>query len=224
MLRGDTHMGVTLQTLHETTFDHGVILSQTPRPGIWTGNSSSLADINTVMAAEGARLLVDGLRRGDHVPPYVEAEGVQWEGDGRPPQHAPKISKADTGVDWTSWAAEDWRRRLRISRAVWTVVGVPGEEGARRRVIFHDASEVSEADVTGHRGTLDVYNGPLQQGDGEAEERYTIEASTCSVTGNVFIKLLGGNTWVRCQRAKVEGKPERAAAVTLKGLVSLGAA
>lgn len=222
MLRGDTHMGVTLQTLHETTFDHGVILSQTPRPGIWTGNSASLADINTVMAAEGARLLVDGLRRGDHVPPHVEAEDVQWEGDGRPLQHAPKISKADTRVDWTGWTAEDWRRRLRISRAVWTVVGVPGDDKGRRRVIFHDASAVSEADVTGHRGTLNVYS-PLQQGDGEAEERYAIEVSTDAETGDVFVRLLDGNTWVRCQRAKVEGKPERAAAATLKGLVSLDA-
>lgn len=225
MLRGDTHMGASLQTLHETTFDHGVILSQTPRPGIETGDVASLADVNRQMAAECARLLLAGLRRGDHVPPYVETAGVLRE-DGRTLQHAPKMTKADTRVDWAAWTAEDWRRRVRISRAVWTTVDVPGA-GVRRRVIFHDACEVGEAEVTGRRGTISVYGSqPQKQEDGRVEEgeeeRHTKIVSMDSGSGDVFIRLLDGETWIRCQKATVEGKPERAAAATLKDLVSVG--
>lgn len=235
MLRGDTHMGVTLQTLHETSFDHGVILSQTPRPGIWTGEEASLGAVNREMAVEGARLLLAGLRRGDHVPPYVETTGV-LRGARQPLQHAPKMSKADTRVDWAGWTADDWRRRLRINKAVWTMVGVP-RAAQQRRVIFHDASEVRENEVTGLRGTIQVYSprplaGEAERGhkaekkDEGGKEEVEEETSTRVIsldagTGDVFIQLADGHSWIRCQRAKMEGKPERAAVASLKGLVSL---
>lgn len=218
MLRGDEYMGASLQTLDDKRFDHGMILAQTPRPGVRIAEGTPLKEINGLMATEGADLLVNGLRSGVHVPPHVDGGWMAGELGDRPLQHAPKMSKAATQVDWTAWKAVDWRRRLQISRAVWTTIRVPQQagEGAskERRVIFHDAREVPVTEVTGQRATLEAV---YREGGGKGEQHERV-LSLDRGTGDVFL-LLPGNTWICCQRATLEGKPERAAATALKDLV-----
>jgi methionyl-tRNA formyltransferase len=218
-------MGASLQTLDEKKFDHGVILSQTPRPGIRIAENTTLAQINRRMATECAELLIDGLRSGVHIPPYVDAGWMagEMEAEGRALQHAPKMSKADFQIDWVNWTATDWRRRLQVSQSVWTHISVPRqdnrEDGAqkqlRRRVIFHDAQEVSVAEVTGRRGTIDAVH--LRPDGKEADGCYRQVVSLDEQTGVVYILL--GHIWIRCQRATLEGKLERTAAVSVHKLV-----
>lgn len=219
-------MGATLQTLDENKFDHGVILAQTPRPGIRIAENTTLARINRRMAMECADLLINGLKSGVHVPPYTDAGWMakEMEAEGRALQHAPKMSKADFQIDWVSWTATDWRRRLQVSQSVWTHIGVPQQEsnkkGAqkqqRRRVIFHDAVEVSEAEVTGRRATME---GVQLRPDGKEEDgRYRKVVSLDEQTESLYI-LLEGDTWIRCRRATLEGKLERAAPVSVHKLV-----
>lgn len=128
--------GVTLQTLHPAEYDRGVILAQTPPPGILVPEDVTLGTLHETLAAEGAKLLVDGLRRQVHVPPY-ETCGGWWppltpassasssssssaadtdaNTDANNPEtttiqlrDAPKMTNKDAHVDWRcrTWGAD----------------------------------------------------------------------------------------------------------------------
>lgn len=131
--------GVTLQTLHPTAFDRGEMLAQTPRPGLPVQPIHTTADLLALLAPEGARLLVDALRRDLHVgPPYAPVpDRVPVDvDDERRCRYAPKTTKADLAVDWArrlwarehpdlypedggAWTASDLARRFRA-------LGAPG--------------------------------------------------------------------------------------------------
>ena len=61
----------------------------------------------------------------------------------------------------------------------------------------------------------------VMQGDVEEDDGYVRQVAVDVAAGDVFIRL-EGTTWIRCRRATIEGKSERAAAVALKGLVVCG--
>ncbi|KAG5914218.1 hypothetical protein E4U42_000620, partial [Claviceps africana] len=116
LLRGDTHMGVSLQTLDDKAFDHGTILAQTPAPGFPIPPSASLQTITHEAATRGAEMLIRGLEKNLHVPPRhdagwkaadLRARGVDTL------QHAPKITKADSRIE-PAWTAEQFARRVRV--------------------------------------------------------------------------------------------------------------
>lgn len=127
--------GVTLQTLHPTAFDRGEILAQTPAPGVPVPASCTAADLLDALAPEGARILVDALRRDLHVgPPYAPVPGRVPVPEGDAARHAPKVTKADLAVDWGrrlwarehpdlypedggAWTASDLARRFRALAA-----------------------------------------------------------------------------------------------------------
>lgn len=62
-----THTGVTLQTLDAHVFDRGLILAQTPAPGLPIPENATTADLLNSLAPEGGRLLVEGLENGLHI-------------------------------------------------------------------------------------------------------------------------------------------------------------
>lgn len=169
ILRGRAAAGATLQTLHHRDFDRGDVLAQTPYPpGIPVPEGCDARRLHDILAAEGARLLVEGLRARLHVPPY---SGAGW----RPGaddvarglvRDAPKVRKSDAEVDWArwtwgrdeglypqgEWTAADLARRFRAvgvklgggggpGGGLWTraiTVRAPGE----KRVIFEDVAAV----------------------------------------------------------------------------------
>ncbi|CAI6100229.1 unnamed protein product [Clonostachys chloroleuca] len=216
VLRGDQFMGASLQTLDEEKIDHGTVLAQTPSPGMRIIQHPTLSRVNRKLAMEGADLLVQGLRDGVHIPPYVDAGWKARELEGQPLQHAPKITKADTQIDWLSWTAEDWRRRVQISQAVWTMVAtsVKGEVWIRR-LILHDVMEVPAEEVSPLRATIEVVT--RREGEGEQRLRKLIALDR---RGFVYI-LLDKHTWVRVRRATLEGKAERPAASAIRDFVVL---
>lgn len=70
LLAERSHTGITIQTLSPHAFDEGVPLLQTPRPGIPIPPECTLAHLHDLLAPEGAKMLVEALRMGLHVPPY----------------------------------------------------------------------------------------------------------------------------------------------------------
>lgn len=106
--------GVTLQTLHPAAYDRGVILAQTPAPGIPVPDDATTGSLLSTLAEEGAKLLVDGLTHEVHVPPY-ESCGGWW-----PPspstsdtagivfRDAPKLTTHQAHIDWRCrfWGAD----------------------------------------------------------------------------------------------------------------------
>ncbi|KAF4125712.1 methionyl-tRNA formyltransferase [Geosmithia morbida] len=162
VLRGDDYVGVSLQTLDAAHFDHGVILSQTERPGLRATRHWTLNLLTRKLAIEGSELLVEGLRQGLHVPPYSNAAAVADNDDGAdkvPGQrqqqrqqqerqglrHAPKIRTSDTEIRWDAWTADDWARRLQMKQAIWTKGQSQGTQGpSSRRLIIHDSRLVPE--------------------------------------------------------------------------------
>ncbi|KAI0974182.1 formyl transferase [Xylaria arbuscula] len=103
LLAGRTATGVSLQTLDHAAFDHGVVLAQTPQDALRIPQScTTVAALQALVTPAATRLLIEGLRKGLHVPPHesVVAEAnasLNSEGatDEKPLVHAPKITKGD---------------------------------------------------------------------------------------------------------------------------------
>ena len=208
-------MGVSLQTMHEEQFDHGVVLSQTPAPGIRMMQHPTLSRTTRKLAMEGAELLVQGLRDGLHLPPYQDAGWKAKELGGWPLEHAPKITPADTEVDWDSWTVADWLRRLQLKQAVWAVGEVDGPSGRiQRRLLLHDARQVPEDEVRGDRGTMEV----LTRGKDGEERRFRKTVSVDTRWGNLYL-LLDKDVWLRVRRATLESQTEKPAASAAKPFV-----
>lgn len=172
ILRGRTHAGATLQSLHHKDFDRGDVIHQTPYPpGIPVPEGCDVQQLHDMLAAEGARLLAEGLRRRLHVTPYEEDAGWRPTAEdlARGLVHdAPKVRKADAEVDWGcrtwgrdeglypegGWTAVDLARRFRAvgirlsgeagqggGGGLWTRAITVRHPG-EKRVIFEDVTAV----------------------------------------------------------------------------------
>ena len=149
LLAGRTRTGVTLQTLHHKSFDHGTILSQTPPPGFDIPNpdSCTVASLLDLVAPKGAQLLVDGIEHGLFVPPVKD---VGWCGKQTDSTliHAAKIKPEDRHIDWANWNSSDIGRRGRVLGPLWSkaLVSTKPADGALsffpKRVILIDTEEV----------------------------------------------------------------------------------
>ncbi|KAI1308628.1 formyl transferase [Xylaria venustula] len=85
LLLGRTATGVSLQTLDHAAFDQGVVLAQTPRDALRIPRScTTAAALQALVTPAATRLLIEGLRKGLHVPPH---ESVV--------EPTPKITKGD---------------------------------------------------------------------------------------------------------------------------------
>jgi methionyl-tRNA formyltransferase len=208
LLRGSSHTGISLQTLDARAFDHGTVLAQTPSPGIPIPASAALPDFTAQLAVKGAEMLVQGLRDGVHVPPHVDAGWKAAELEGEQLAHAPKIDKAAARVEWDSWTAVDWTRRIRVLGSVWAngVIGMAKHKGDTKRVLFLDAEAVAEEQVQGDEACM-AFAG--------AEKQSAVDGRIHEVAGSCSMKLPSGD-WIRIQRVKVDGKTEQDAAVALK--------
>ncbi|KAF1967576.1 methionyl-tRNA formyltransferase [Bimuria novae-zelandiae CBS 107.79] len=99
LLKGRKHTGVSVQTLHPEKFDGGMILAQTPAPGIAISKDVDAHDLTSRLGDEGAKMLVDVLKTRAFVPPLKD---VGWYKDsGGPIDHAGKIMKGDQQVDFS---------------------------------------------------------------------------------------------------------------------------
>ncbi|KAI1468071.1 Formyltransferase [Daldinia caldariorum] len=144
LLAGRTQTGVSLQTLDEKAFDHGLVLARTAPVPIPPHATSS--DLLATLTPLAAALLVRGLRDGVHVPPREEtaehADALRislGEGpDGAPNRiaHAPKITARDRQVRMANVAQLSRRQRVLGRQWFW----VRNNEGARKRVIIEEVA------------------------------------------------------------------------------------
>lgn len=131
LLQQRTHTGVSVQTLHPTTFDAGVVLAQTPAPGLRISAHEDAATLRARLADAGARMLVDVLKQGLFVQP-VEARG--WYAG--PVAYAPKLGKGDAFVDYKRMGLERILAMRRALGDLWCVL--PWGE----RLVVHEVVEV----------------------------------------------------------------------------------
>ncbi|KAJ6443190.1 methionyl-tRNA formyltransferase [Purpureocillium lavendulum] len=236
LLRGDSHIGVTLQTLDDRQFDHGAVLAQTPTPGVPVRPGAPLQEVIQDAAAKGAELLVQGLRDGLHVPPHRDlAPSPPQGGPLMTLTHAPKVTKADAQIDWEAWrSGEDFARRVRVFGSVWTHAVNDG--GHEKRVLFLDAEPRTAiaAEEDGVQGEAVAME--FAHDDGRGEDwathlrRVAVDegsgACAVSVGESVGEEAEEGDDaerrhgrrreWVVVRRVKVDGKKEQSAATGLR--------
>ncbi|KAI7234457.1 Formyltransferase [Hortaea werneckii] len=114
LLRQHASTGITLQTMHPTRFDHGMILDQEEAP---VPPQSTPEDLVDMLGPLGARMLAKGVESGIFVPPLTD-----FANSGSPiiePSHAPKITPEDRHIDWKSWTAEMVQTRDRVLGRLW---------------------------------------------------------------------------------------------------------
>jgi len=141
ILQGRTHTGVTLQTLDQKSFDHGIILAQTPHPGLEIPNSdrvtySKLLEFITPKAAD---LLVQGIRNQVFMPPVQEVKSGKAVED-QELIHATKISPKERQINAKNGISVDIEKRYRALGRLWGNVLTPN--GAKR-FTFEDFEIVS---------------------------------------------------------------------------------
>ncbi|KAI0186777.1 methionyl-tRNA formyltransferase-like protein [Xylaria flabelliformis] len=83
--------GVSLQTLDDKAFDHGLVLAQTSSLPV----PRTVSDLQAMVTPIAANMLIDGLRAGLHVPPLEDKGWKPNENELAALVHAPKITKAD---------------------------------------------------------------------------------------------------------------------------------
>ncbi|KAF2280580.1 methionyl-tRNA formyltransferase [Westerdykella ornata] len=124
LLKRRSKAGVTIQTLHPEHFDQGLILAQTPPPGIDVPEGATPTDLIEQLGLLGGEMLVRVLENGDFVPPLKEAGW--YAGSGGPIDHAEKITPAHRHIDFSTATAQDILTRHRVLGNLWSML--PGKE------------------------------------------------------------------------------------------------
>jgi methionyl-tRNA formyltransferase len=205
-LKGDKHTGVSLQTLDDKAFDHGTVLAQTPKNSFAIPENASLPDLTAQLGDIGAEMLVQGLRDGVHVPPHKDVSSHDPELKLR---HAPKVSKAESEIDWDagqSLPSEVLERKLKgimqVFGSAWTEAAT--ESGKTKRLVFKDVEAVRRSVEGNQRLFMRLANGQ--------ERAVIVEKSTqkCLIHWR-------DDLWVSVGEVTGHGSTGKPAAHTLRG-------
>ncbi|PNP43814.1 hypothetical protein TGAMA5MH_04096 [Trichoderma gamsii] len=208
MMRNEQYTGVSLQTLDPKAFDHGVVLAQTPSPGISIPAGTTLQQLTESLAKVGAEMLVQGLRDGVHVPPYTNAGWMADQLKGDELVHAPKVSKGESQINWPEWSSTDVVRFLNIFSTVWT--HARNDKGKFKRVLFLNAESVSELDVTGRSEDI-VFR--FERGNEGHDVQRNVRVDD---EHDAFYVQMADESWVRVRNVKVDGKTTQTAKVGMR--------
>lgn len=137
IMKGHTHTGVTVQTLHPSKFDHGVILDQTPAPGIAIPNHQDITahELRHFLAPIGAEMLVNAIQNKLYL--QTRPEIVRSSKQDLQLSLAPKIIPSMKALDPFN---DDLTMVLRKNRAMpklWAEARFVTEKGEQtKRIIF----------------------------------------------------------------------------------------
>jgi methionyl-tRNA formyltransferase len=119
LLNRRSHTGVSLQTMHPTKFDHGVVLAQTPAPGVPIGEADTPQSLLETLGPLGAEMLVRGISEKLFIPPYHDTSETLPTSTSTQPSHAPKISPSDREINWKTWSSSEILLRDRVLGRLW---------------------------------------------------------------------------------------------------------
>jgi methionyl-tRNA formyltransferase len=129
LLLSRPYTGVTVQTLHPTRFDHGLLLAQTPTPGFPVSSHRSkspttVLELAKTLGKEGARLLTDVLTSRAFVEPLklvnpLSDEDMELVTGGKGVSKARKLKKEEARVNWKEDGVDDVLKRMLVFGRVW---------------------------------------------------------------------------------------------------------
>lgn len=137
ILFGANSAGVTLQTLDEKDFDHGIILAQTRQNELLPiSKTCTYQELLENITPVAANMLVQGIRDKVYVPPY---EDRSWYQNAQL-RRAPKVTAADREINWKVSSGAHIDRSARALGRLWNKVGV--DPFTTKRFIFEDVEMV----------------------------------------------------------------------------------
>ncbi|KAL8797384.1 MAG: hypothetical protein Q9195_000539 [Heterodermia aff. obscurata] len=189
LLSGTEVTGVSLQTLHPSKFDHGVILAQTTP---FEHGAQTVQELEEILSPIGAQLLLQGIRDRAYVTPPKETTGRSAPDEEKAIHHAPKLSAADRHIDWQSWTAERIVRTHKVIGPLWNYFSpADGKPSKQTRLIwssgFRESPECPE------------YIKPLVPSAG-----HPIIVGLQSPTQDIYIRTCDGHV-LQSDYVKVEG-------------------
>ncbi len=107
IILGRQQTGVSIQTLHPTKFDEGIVLDQTPGPILLDGQMTELA-LSNRLAPLGAEMLVKAIRNRLYLPPYASITPLRQS-----ISPAPKTKTEDKVMDFEKLGRHEICRRWR---------------------------------------------------------------------------------------------------------------
>ncbi|KXS96398.1 hypothetical protein AC579_5419 [Pseudocercospora musae] len=109
LMLGRNKTGVSLQTMHPTKFDHGIVLAQ---DDYHIPADCSLEHLSSTLGQKGAVLLRSAIENAA----FVEPKSAEAINTAHPEHldHAPKITKEDAKIDWRTWTADKVVRYGRV--------------------------------------------------------------------------------------------------------------
>ncbi|KAF3034232.1 Methionyl-tRNA formyltransferase [Didymella heteroderae] len=150
ILKRREYTGVSVQTLHPTKFDEGLVLKQTDAPGIRVADGETAVQLGERLGELGAQMLVDVLKEGRFIEPREAAGWYAGRTD-----YAPKITKQDAFVDFDTM---ELGRILAVNRALGDVwCRLPNGE----RLVVHEVADAGRRSGDGPTGLSAGLGGTL---------------------------------------------------------------
>jgi methionyl-tRNA formyltransferase len=228
ILSGTEKTGITLQTLDDKSFDHGIILAQTPDPFLAVPNLEycTYHELLHFISPKAASMLVQGLRDLVFIPP-LQAVGLSTIEDDRinPPgyriKNATKITPEDRKVSFLDWGGDRIYRHYRALGRLWTDVSIDAK--TTKRLIFEDITLVDRPDIT---WTQSRENTEIEGENMHPRAPHFIVASIKTDTWRPLLYIEDGdgvifdtiNRAIRVGRITVEGQSKKAASKALHSL------
>lgn len=135
--------GVSVQTMHPTKFDHGVVLArrEVDTFKLHEEEERTPTDVQGLtdrLALLGAEMLVECLQKGLFVRPVVNL--IDRFDETGPLHKAPKLTPNDRMIDWEQWTADEIVLKDRILGRLWDTSSVqrctPDRGNAGKRITF----------------------------------------------------------------------------------------
>ncbi|OCT52169.1 Methionyl-tRNA formyltransferase, mitochondrial [Cladophialophora carrionii] len=147
ILLGRRNTGVSLQTLHPSRFDEGLVLDQTPQPGIGIPNPDTITskELEGYLAQVGAEMLVDAIKNKLYIPPYNPIQPGRHISK-EDLTHAPKIKMEFRAVDFTQLTRIEVLRRNRACGPLHAFAGSSSGPGQTRRINLDTAIRTLDED------------------------------------------------------------------------------
>lgn len=102
--------------MHPKKFDHGVVLAQTPSPGLPIPDDATPQSLLETLGPLGAEMLVRGVEQSLFLPPFNDASQAPTT---HQPVHAPKITPSDREILWSTWPSSEILLRDRVLGRLW---------------------------------------------------------------------------------------------------------